>query len=79
MKNKYISIIAAAVLALGVSSCVDLDLAPTAQKSTATMWQTPEDAEQGVSILYEYVPSAMWQSDEDFYTDNAVFGIKWAV
>lgn len=79
MKNKYISIFASVALAVGASSCVDLDTAPTAQKSTATMWQTVQDAEQGVSILYGYIPSAMWQNDEDIYTDNAVHGIKWAV
>lgn len=79
MKTKYINILTGLALAIGATSCVDLDLAPTDQKSTATMWLTPEDAEQGVSILYEYVPNAMWQSDEDFYTDNSVFGIKWAV
>ncbi|MCH5318173.1 MAG: RagB/SusD family nutrient uptake outer membrane protein [Paramuribaculum sp.] len=79
MKNKYISIIAAAGLAFSVSSCVDLDTAPLAQKSDATMWQTVNDAEQGVSILYNYLPEAIWQNDEDVYTDNAVHGIKWAV
>lgn len=79
MKNKYISIFASVALAVGASSCVDLDTAPTAQKSTATMWQTAQDAEQGVSILYNYIPNAMWQNDEDVYTDNAVHGIKWAV
>lgn len=79
MKNKYISIFASVALAVGASSCVDLDTAPTAQKSTATMWQTAQDAEQGVSILYNYVPNSMWQNDDDVYTDNAVHGIKWAV
>ncbi|MBD5244746.1 MAG: RagB/SusD family nutrient uptake outer membrane protein [Barnesiella sp.] len=79
MKNKYISIFASVALAVGASSCVDLDTAPTAQKSTATMWQTVQDAEQGVSILYGYIPNAMEQNDEDVYTDNAVHGIKWAV
>lgn len=79
MKTKFINIIASVAIALGASSCVDLDLAPTAQKSTATMWQTAQDAEQGVSILYGYIPSAMEQNDEDVYTDNAVHGIKWAV
>ncbi len=43
MKNKYISILASVALAVGASSCVDLDTAPLDQKSTATMWQTPED------------------------------------
>lgn len=79
MKSKYISILASLALACATSSCVDLDLAPTDQKSTATMWQTPEDAEQGVSILYNWIPSAIWQNDEDVYTDNATHGIKWAV
>lgn len=79
MKFKFLNIIASVALALGASSCVDLDLAPTGQKSSATMWQTTLDAEQGVSILYNYIPSAMWQNDEDVYTDNAVHGIKWAV
>lgn len=79
MKNKYIIISAAIGLALGASSCVDLDTAPLAQKSDATMWQTTKDAEQGVSILYNYLPEAIWQNDEDVYTDNAVHGIKWAV
>lgn len=79
MKTKYINILTGLALAIGATSCVDLDLAPTDQKSTATMWKTTQDAEQGVSILYNYVPSAMWQSDEDFYTDNSAFGIKWAV
>lgn len=79
MKNKYISIFASVALALGASSCVDLDTAPLAQKSSATMWQTPQDAEQGVSMLYYAVPSAMWSAAEDVYTDNATYGIKWAV
>lgn len=43
------------------------------------MWQTPEDAEQGVSVLYIYLPSSMDQASSDVYTDNAVHGIKWAV
>lgn len=79
MKTKFFSICASLALAIGASSCVDLDTAPLAQKSDATMWQTPEDAEQGVSILYNYLPNAMWQNDDDVYTDNAVHGIKWAV
>lgn len=79
MKNKFFTIIASMALAVGASSCVDLDTAPLDQKSDATMWKTPEDAEQGVSILYHYLPDAMWQNDEDVYTDNAVHGIKWAV
>lgn len=79
MKAKFINILASIALAAGASSCVDLDTAPLDQKSDATMWQTPEDAEQGVSILYGYLPNAMWQNDEDVYTDNAVHGIKWAV
>lgn len=79
MKNKYISIIASVALAIGASSCVDLDTAPLNQKSSATMWQTTQDAEQGVSILYNILPNAMWGTDDDVYTDNAVHGIKWAV
>lgn len=79
MKNKYISICASLALAIGATSCVDLDTAPLAQKSEATMWQTPLDAEQGVSMLYYAVPSAMWAASEDAYTDNATYGIKWAV
>ncbi len=79
MNTKFISICASLALAIGASSCVDLDTAPLAQKSDATMWQTPEDAEQGVSILYEYLPSSMDEASSDVYTDNAVHGIKWAV
>lgn len=79
MKNKFFTIIASMALAVGASSCVDLDTAPLDQKSDATMWKTPQDAEQGVSILYHYLPDAMWLNDEDVYTDNAVHGIKWAV
>lgn len=79
MKNKYISIIASVALAIGASSCVDLDTAPLAQKSTATMWQTQEDAEKAVSVLYVYPSAAIDLNDEDVYTDNAVHGIKWAV
>ncbi len=79
MKNKYISIIASVALAIGASSCVDLDTAPLNQKSSATMWQTTQDAEQGVSILYDILPNTMWGTDDDVYTDNAVHGIKWAV
>ncbi|MBD5330584.1 MAG: RagB/SusD family nutrient uptake outer membrane protein [Bacteroides sp.] len=79
MKNKYISIFASVALAVGASSCVDLDTAPLAQKSEATMWQTVQDAEQGVSILYNYMPDAMWSAAEDVYTDNSTYGIKWAV
>lgn len=82
MNTKFISICASLALAIGASSCVDLDTAPLAQKSDATMWQTPEDAEQGVSYLYRYMEdykNAMWQNDDDVYTDNAVHGIKWAV
>lgn len=82
MKTKFFSICASLVLAIGASSCVDLDTAPLNQKSDATMWQTPEDAEQGVSYLYNYLDgykNAMWQNDDDVYTDNAVHGIKWAV
>ena len=66
-------------LVFGASSCVDLDTAPLDQKSTATMWQTPEDAEQGVSVLYAYLSNPMDQASSDIYTDNAVHGIKWAV
>lgn len=51
MKTKFFSICASLALAIGASSCVDLDTAPLNQKSDATMWQTPEDAEQGVSVL----------------------------
>lgn len=79
MKNKILTLCAAMALAVGASSCVDLDTAPLNQKSDATMWQTVEDAEQAVSILYKFLPSAMWQNDNDVYTDNAVHGIKWAV
>ena len=79
MKTKFISICASLALAIGASSCVDLDTAPLAQKSDATMWQTPEDAEQGVSVLYAYLPSSMDEASSDVYTDNAVHGIKWAV
>lgn len=79
MKNKILTLCAAMALAVGATSCVDLDTAPLDQKSDATMWQTVEDAEQAVSVLYQYLPSAMWQNDEDVYTDNAVHGIKWAV
>ena len=75
MKNKYISIFASVALAVGASSCVDLDTAPLAQKSEATMWQTVQDAEQGVSILYNYMPDAMWSAAEDVYTDNSTYGI----
>lgn len=79
MKAKYTTFLAGAALMLGATSCVDLDLAPLDQKSDATVWVEPSDAEQAVSILYNYVPNAMWQNDEDIYTDNAVHGIKWAV
>lgn len=79
MKTKFFSICASLALAIGASSCVDLDTAPLNQKSDATMWQTPEDAEQGVSVLYVYLPSSMSQASSDVYTDNAVHGIKWAV
>lgn len=78
MKNKYISIIASVALAIGASSCVDLETAPLAQKSTATMWQTQDDAEKGVSVLYVYPNAAIDLNDQDVYTDNAVHGIKWA-
>ncbi|MCM1029000.1 MAG: RagB/SusD family nutrient uptake outer membrane protein [Pseudoflavonifractor sp.] len=82
MKTKFISICAALALAVGASSCVDLDTAPLDQKSDATMWQTAQDAEQAVSYLYNYMTDAhdgLWLNDEDVYTDNAVHGIKWAV
>lgn len=79
MKNKYISILAVVGLALGASSCVDMDLAPLDQKSEATMWQTANDVQSAVYMLYNYIPEAIWQNDEDVYTDNAVHGIKWAV
>ncbi len=79
MKNKYISILASVALAVGASSCVDLDTAPLDQESTATMWQTPEDVELAINTLYIYIPDAMWATDEDVYTDNATHGIKWAV
>lgn len=79
MNTKFLSICASLALAIGASSCVDLDTAPLNQKSDATMWKTPEDAEQGVSVLYAYLPSSMDQASSDVYTDNAVHGIKWAV
>lgn len=79
MKNKYFGLLASAVLAFGATSCVDLDLAPLDQKSTATFWTTYTDAQQAVNRLYQYLPSAMWDNDQDIYTDNAVHGIKWAV
>ncbi|MDE6094547.1 MAG: RagB/SusD family nutrient uptake outer membrane protein, partial [Muribaculaceae bacterium] len=78
MKFKYTGIIASAIFALGFSSCLDLDTAPLDQKSDATMWQTTDDAMAGVSILYKILPDAMWLTPEDIYTDNAVYGIKWA-
>lgn len=79
MKNKYISILAGVALMAGATSCVDLDTAPLADISDANMWKTTEQAEQGVSVLYDYIPSAMDQCSNDIYTDNAVHGIKWAV
>lgn len=79
MKNKYFGLLASAVLAFGATSCVDLDLAPLDQKSTATFWTTYTDAQQAVNELYRWLPSSMWENDEDIYTDNAVHGIKWAV
>ncbi|MDE5935766.1 MAG: RagB/SusD family nutrient uptake outer membrane protein, partial [Muribaculaceae bacterium] len=78
MKFKYTGIIASAIFALGFSSCLDLDTAPLDQKSDATMWQTTDDAMAGVSILYKILPDAMWLTPQDIYTDNAVYGIKWA-
>ncbi|MCH5232924.1 MAG: RagB/SusD family nutrient uptake outer membrane protein [Muribaculaceae bacterium] len=79
MKNKYINYLAVIGLALGASSCVDMDLAPLDQKSDATMWQTANDVQLAVNDLYGYLPEAFWGTDEDVYTDNAVHGIKWAV
>lgn len=79
MNTKYFKILASAVCALGVTSCVDLDLVPMDEQSDTSVWTTVDKAEQVVSTLYEWVPSAMWENDEDVYTDNAVHGIKWAV
>lgn len=79
MKNKYISYLAFIGLAIGATSCVDMDLAPLDQKSDATMWQTANDVQLAINDLYAYLPEACWGSDDDVYTDNAVHGIKWAV
>ena len=79
MKNKYINILAVLALAAGSTSCVDMDLAPLDQKSDATMWETASDVQSAVYELYTYLPEAIWGTDEDVYTDNAVHGIKWAV
>lgn len=76
MKNKYISIFASVALAVGASSCVDLDTAPLDQKSDATFWVSATDAEQAVSNLYAYLPTVDTAWD-DIYTDNATSGIKW--
>lgn len=79
MNTKYFNILASAVFLLGATSCVDLDLIPMDQKSDSTVWTSAENAEQVLSTLYGIVPSAIWDNDEDVYTDNAVHGIKWAV
>lgn len=79
MKNKYINLLAVVGLAFGATSCVDMDLAPLDEKSDATMWETASDVQSAVYELYTYLPEAIWGTDEDVYTDNAVHGIKWAV
>lgn len=74
MKKNFLYI--AAAVALGFSSCVELDRFPLEELSDSSFWKSAKDAEMAVSDLYPSLP--YWDVDEAINSDDAVHGIKWA-
>ena len=74
MKKNFLYI--AAAVALGFSSCVELDRYPLEELSDGSFWKSATDANMAVSDLYPSLP--YWDVDEAINSDDAVHGIKWA-
>lgn len=74
MKKNFLYI--AAAVALGFSSCVELDRYPLEELSDGSFWKSATDANMAVSNLYPSLP--YWDVDEAINSDDAVHGIKWA-
>ena len=74
MKKNFLYI--AAAVALGFSSCVELDRYPLEELSDGSFWKSATDANMAVSDLYPSLPH--WDVDEAINSDDAVHGIKWA-
>ena len=62
------------IIAIGFSSCVDLDLNPTDRPSSGTFWKTPEDINLALTATYGSMRRNMWSFSTpcwDNLTDNS--------